>query len=166
MVASDEPHQPVVCNTSPLINLAGVGLLHLLPALYGTILVPNAVHIEYAAGMRVGDPSLEDLAWIKVVPVDVGRTALPAALGAGETEVISLAIAENARAILLDEQLARRVAREHGLPVVGTLAVLVAAKQSGLIAAVRPILDTMMAQGRHISERLYGRILTSAGEEG
>lgn len=65
MVASEIPHRPVVCNTSPLINLAGVGLLDLLPALYGTILIPGAVHREYMAGVRSGDPALEDLEWIE-----------------------------------------------------------------------------------------------------
>lgn len=166
MVASDLPQRPVVSNTSPLINLSGVGLLDLLPALYGTILIPNAVHREYTTGMRTSDPKLEDFEWARISPPIAVQTGLHAGLGAGEAEAISLAIATNARAILLDEQLARNVATRNGLPVVGTLAVLIAAKQSGLLTAVKPIIDTMIAQGRHISEQLYEHILASAGETG
>ncbi|HYO49591.1 MAG TPA: DUF3368 domain-containing protein [Chloroflexia bacterium] len=165
MDASDLSTRPVVSNTSPLINLAGVGLLDLLPALYGIIWVPKAVSREYAAGMRAGDTSLEEFAWVKIAPPVAVQTELPPGLGAGEVEAISLAIAKNARAILLDERLARGVARTKGLLVVGTLAVLIAAKQSELLEAVKPVIDTMIKQGRHIGERLYGQILIAAGEE-
>jgi predicted nucleic acid-binding protein len=39
-----------VSNTTPLINLVGVGLLDLLPPLYGAVWIPTAVHAEYVAG--------------------------------------------------------------------------------------------------------------------
>jgi hypothetical protein len=42
-----EEYDRVVCNTSPLIKLAGVGLLDLLPQLYGAIWIPEAVRDEY-----------------------------------------------------------------------------------------------------------------------
>ncbi|HKP52817.1 MAG TPA: DUF3368 domain-containing protein [Chloroflexia bacterium] len=159
------PERPVVSDTSPLINLAGVGLLHLLPAVYGTIWVPEAVKREYAAGMRAGDPSLDEFEWIRVIPSVAVSPRLPPSLGAGEAHAISLAIAKNTRAILLDEQLARAVARKWGLPVVGTLGVLVAARQSRLLAAVKPIIEMMVSQGRHISDSLYMQVLAVAGEE-
>lgn len=158
--------RPVVSNTSPLINLAGVGLLDLLPGLYGTIWIPEAVKREYAAGMGAGEPTFEEFAWVKIALSVTVQPDLPSSLGAGEAQAISLAIAENARALLLDEQLARGIARKKGLPVVGTLGVLVAAKESGLLAAVKPVLDMMVAQGRHLSERLYMQVLVAAGEEG
>lgn len=164
MVAFDLPHRPVVSNTSPLINLAGVGLLDLLPELYGAIWIPDGVHREYAAGMRASEPSLEEFAWVKIVLSVEVLPDLPPNLGMGESEAISLAIIKNARAILLDEQLARNVARNKGLPVVGTLGVLVAAKQSGLLLAVKPVIDDMIAQGRRLSERLYRQVLAAAGE--
>ncbi len=135
MADSDPLARPVVSNTSPLINLAGVRLLDLLPGLYGTIWVPDAVNKEYTAGMRAGDPSLEKFVWVKIITSVAVQPGLPPGLGAGEAEAISLAVATNARAILLDEQLARNVARKKGLPVVGTLGVLVAAKQSGIASS-------------------------------
>lgn len=165
MVASDLQDRPVISNTSPLINLAGVGLLSLLPSLYGTIWVPDAVNREYIAGINAGEPRLEDFAWINIVSSVAVLTGLPPGFGTGESEAISLAVARNARAILLDEQLARNVATSLSLPVVGTLGVLVAAKQVGLLAAIKPTVDTMIAQGRHMSERLYRQVLAAADEE-
>ena len=42
----------VVSNTSPLIALAEIGLLHLVPKLYGTISLPGAVLTKSLARER------------------------------------------------------------------------------------------------------------------
>jgi predicted nucleic acid-binding protein len=36
----------VVSNTSPIVNLAAIGHLHLLRDVFGAILIPDAVHHE------------------------------------------------------------------------------------------------------------------------
>jgi hypothetical protein len=69
----DATNRPVVSNTTPLINLAGVGLLDLLPHIYGTITISAVVQEEYEAGMRSGEPLLDQLPWLRIVefaPVD------------------------------------------------------------------------------------------------
>jgi len=68
-----------------------------------------------------------------------------AALDAGETEAISLALETRARWVILDDLQARRLAKDLGLAVVGTAGVLFAAKQRGFIGAVRPPLDALRA---------------------
>lgn len=85
-------------------------------------------------------------------------------LGLGESEAISLAIVSHARLILLDDKLGRREAQRLSLPVAGTLAVLLRAKRAQLIPAVGPIVDLMIAQGRHISRELRDQLLRDAGE--
>lgn len=57
---------PVVTDTSPLIKLAGVGQLDLLPQLYGSIWMPTAVASEFAAGAIRGDPDLALQPWITI----------------------------------------------------------------------------------------------------
>jgi uncharacterized protein len=47
---------------------------------------------------------------------------------------------------------------------VGTLSVLLEAKKSGLLPALRPVVDEMIRQGRHISARLKAQVLQAAGE--
>jgi uncharacterized protein len=155
---------PVVSNTTPLINLVGVGLLDLLPALYGEVWIPDAVRDEFVAGKSATDPELGLLPWLTIVPAVALDAALPVRLGTGEAAALSLAKAHAARAVLVDEAYARRIARQLGLPVVGTLSVLLAAKRAGHLPALRPILDEMVRQGRRIGARLQTQVLRAAGE--
>jgi len=158
--------KPVVSNTSPLIKLAGVGLLDLLPQVYGNIWIPEAVRAEYAAGASATDPEIDSLPWLSLhlTAIEPGLLAVRG-LGKGEAESISLAMSSGARAIILDDRLGRREAIARWLPVVGTLSVLVRAKSLGLLAEVRPVVDQMVAQGRHISARVRAEILKAAGED-
>jgi predicted nucleic acid-binding protein len=160
---ADDPG-PVVSNTTPIINLVGVGMLNLLPSLYGLIRIPEAVLKEYNAGKAAADPALDELPWLQIVPDVVLDSTLPLQLGIGEASAISLALVENARVVLLDEAFGRRLALQRGLPVVGTLAVLLAAKQDKRLSAVGPIIDAMILQGRRISPTLREQIIRAAGE--
>jgi uncharacterized protein len=156
---------PVVSNTTPLITLVGIGLLDLLPALYQEIQIPTAVFTEYQAGRShvPSSPDLATLSWLTVHTV-TPDPAVPTTLDSGEAEAIALARAHHARLILLDERTGRIVALRLGLPVAGSLAVLLQAKQQGLIPLVAPLLDQMVQQGRRISPQLRALVLTRAGE--
>ena len=50
----------VVSNTSPIFNLAAVGQLELLRQLYGTVVIPPAVHEELVAS-RSGPSNADEL---------------------------------------------------------------------------------------------------------
>lgn len=65
-------------------------------------------------------------------------------LGDGEREAIALAIEVGAAAIIIDERAGRRVAEKAGLTVIGTLGVVLQAKQAGVIASIRPELDKLL----------------------
>lgn len=80
----------VVSNATPLINLAGVGLLELLPDLYGAVTVAELVLTEYEAKARLTDPDLRSLAWLTVVAVPIPDD-LMVLLDAGEAATIALA---------------------------------------------------------------------------
>jgi uncharacterized protein len=155
---------PVISNTTPLINLVGVRQLDLLPALYATITIANSVHNEYVAGKSPTDPDLRALNWLQIAPDVPKHASLPSHLGAGEAATLSLALAVNARAVLLDEAYGRRIAQTLCLPVVGTLGLLLAAKQAGYLPAVGPVIYDMIRQGRRISQRLRAHLLRAAGE--
>lgn len=154
---------PVVADTTPLIILAGVGLLDLLPRLYGEIWIPEAVRDEYDAGRRRSEPPLDALPWVVVKPIHIEHPAL-SGLGPGEAAAVSLALGSRARAVVLDEKSGRRVAGELGLPVVGTLALLLRAKRQGMLSSVGPVLEAMTAQGRYVSDRLRSDVLRAADE--
>lgn len=159
------PALPVVSNTSPLIKLVGVGLLDLLPQLYDQIWIPDVVHTEYHARVKPGDPDLNMLSWLFVKPVTIDASLTTRGnLGAGEAAAITLAQTSHVKLVILDDKRGRHIALRHGIAVIGTLGVLVTAKQNDLIPAVRPVIDRMIAQGRHISLSLREQVLRAAGE--
>ncbi len=155
--------RPVVSNTTPLISLAGVGMLDLLPQLYGQIWIAEAVRNEYQAGRMPHEPDLDTLPWLMVRSVAV-EPALVALLDMGEAATITLAMAEQARVVVLDEVRGRRVAQRRGLVTIGTLGVLLRAKQLGLLGALAPVIDSLLNQGRYISPALRDQVLREAGE--
>src|SRR5437899_10924225 len=112
--ATDSP--PVVTNTTPLITLAGVGLLDLLPLLYDGVWAPRVVLDEYQAKAPPTEPDLAQASWLRVVDAVIIDPTLPL-LDGGEAAALSLAQTIGARLILLAERKARRVASRMGLSV-------------------------------------------------
>ena len=101
---------PVVSTTTPIIPLVRVGLLDLLPARHGALLVPRRAVTAYQAKTQPTDPDLEHLSWLAVVDGVVIDATLPLVPDIGEAAVRSLAVAVGARLLLLDEAKARRSA--------------------------------------------------------
>jgi uncharacterized protein len=150
---------PVISNASPLITLEQIGHLGLLTGLFSAVLIPPAVAREIA-------PTVTLPAWVSehAVTQPIGPQILRTALGPGESEAIALALEIGAQWVILDERPARRLAQALGLPVIGTLGVLLASKRRGLLPTVRPCVDALVNCGFHISPGLYDLVLADAGE--
>lgn len=160
--------ETIICNSGPLIALSMVGQLHLLRQLYRQVIVPKAVIrevVESGAG-RIGADEVESASWLKQKTLDVPPDPLLASeLGAGEAEVITMAFRLNAKLVLIDERRARRIAEQaYNLRVKGSAGILVAAKKANLISSIKPLLESMMAQGYYFSNRLMERACKEAGE--
>lgn len=67
--------------------------------------------------------------------------------------------------LLVDERAATAKARNLGLTTIGTLGVLLMAKEQGNLTAIKPVIDDLQRAGFHMSDSLYYRVLASAGEE-
>lgn len=158
----------VISNSSPLISLAKVHQLDLLPALFGLITIPPAVFAEVVTQGRgrIGVDKLSTAPWLSVHPVqDQGRADyLGSSLDAGEAEALILAQELRANWLILDEIKARTIARRLHIAVIGTAGVLVLAKRQNLIPFVRPLLDDLMSYGFRLSDRVYQTTLQQAGE--
>lgn len=149
----------VVSNSSPLIALQQIGQLDLLQALFITLLVPPAVAREITPTVTIPNWIME-----RTLTQAVGARILNSSLGPGESEAISLALEIGTQWIILDDRPARRLAQSLGLPVIGTLGVLLASKRRGRLEALRPQLDGLIKFGFFIAPDLYEQILVDAGE--
>jgi len=157
----------VISNTSPLQYLYQLDLLDLLPALYGEVLVPTGVVSEIAAGATRGVslPHLGDLPWLHVC--EVGTPALLSLipdLGAGEREVLALALEKTGALVILDDSQARRLAERLELALTGTLGLLLKAKQIGRIDRIRPYIARLESLNFRLDDRTRLNILRIAGE--
>jgi len=83
-------------------------------------------------------------------------------LGLGESETIVLASELDAIAIL-DDSLARKIARSLGVRVKGLLWILLNKKEKGDLPRIKPLLDELIHKNFRISP-LYKKVLELAGE--
>lgn len=152
----------VVSDASPLIALDSINKLELLPLLYKQVLIPPRVYEE------AGTNSLHAVSWLTVVPVEDNPfiiDLLAQGLDRGEAEAIALALQVKAQKLIIDERRGRSVAERLGLELIGTLGLLVKAKQAHLVDEVRPLIDTLIQTiSFRISPALYAQILGDCGE--
>ena len=158
----------IVADSTALIYLAAISKFDLLQALYGQILIPTAVYEEVAtqgAG-RWGSSETAAATWIDYRPVaDPAKLlGVPPRLNGGEKEVIALAEEVHADLVIMDEARGRQELIKRGITFMGTVGVLMVAKQRGLIAELKPELDQLRVHGFHLSERVYRACLLSVGE--
>lgn len=149
----------IVSNASPLIALEQLSRLDLLEKIFGSVLVPPAVIREVAPTVTLPEWFVK-----QTLSQEVGSQILSASLGAGESEALSLAVELRASLLILDERPARRLAGALGIPVLGTLGLLLKAKSLGLIPKLKPQLELLLKHDFRMSSLLYGRVLKSAGE--
>jgi predicted nucleic acid-binding protein len=156
-----------VLNASPLIVLARVGQEHLFHTLADEVVVPRAVAVEIEAG-PADDPARQFIAGgyfaiVEAVPVP---EVLAWDLGAGETAVLSYALRKPEWTVILDDAAARKCARSFGLRLKGTLAVVILAKQRGLIPSATDVLRSLLDIGFRLDENIIREALSrTVGEK-
>jgi predicted nucleic acid-binding protein len=156
-----------ISNTSPLLYLHRIGAFKWFPSLFEDIWVPSAVVNELKEGKLRGHdvPNPSDYAWMSITdPHSIPSEWITSDLGLGELAAISLALENPNHIVLLDDDLARKVAQAAGLKVWGTLRVLLEAKEKGLTMSVRPHLERLIEAGMWISSDICQRILKLANE--
>jgi uncharacterized protein len=159
----------VVSDTSPVLNLARIGRLELLPLLFREVLIPDAVYRELMDSERDLPPAIDitSLPWLIVAAAkDQNRVLeLRERLDPGEAEAIELAIERRADVLLVDERRGRRIATAEGLTVMGLLGLVARSKEAGLIDLAKPVLDELLHVARFwIGPNLYAEVLAALGE--
>ena len=160
----------IVTNSTPLIELSKIRQLGPLREVYGTILIPEEVYIEVVID-GTGKPGAAEVKAAEWIHCQSGTNKDQVStlqdqhsLDLGECATIVLAEEINAEQVILDDNAARREAIARGLPVIGTVGVLLIAKTQRIIPAARPILNNLRAHGTRISQDLYYQVIERAGE--
>jgi hypothetical protein len=102
---------------------------------------------------------------VNVPPSESDRLP-PNRLGIGEQAAIIYAVDHPGCVVGLDDRQARLLAGQLNLDVIGTIGILLKARQSGLIPSARYLLDALQTQGFRISVELYNEALKLADERG
>jgi predicted nucleic acid-binding protein len=153
----------IVSNSSPLIALAKIGMLDVLSG----VIIPKAVFDEITKPEKEYAKGLDKWGKDKVIAVKNRKAVeyLEMILDRGEAETIAFAEELNADAVLIDDLKARKIAKFRELNVIGTLGVLLDAKERELIRDVKPLLEKLMKEKIRISKELYDHALDLANEK-
>lgn len=162
----------VMCNSSPIIGLSGIGKLDLLWSIFEEVLIPEAVYNEVVKNQknkRIGKEELQnaiDKGVIKVYHVkdELFVNRFMGKLHRGELEVISGAKELKLDYLLIDEKSARSLAEALMLEPTGLLGVLKFAKMAGIIKELKFYLDGLIQNNYRISKKLYNSILSDVKE--
>ncbi len=155
----------IFSNTTPFIALASIQQLDLLPRLFQRIHVVEEVAAECRTGGPVFIPDLAHFSWIQVVastPILHSNRLLE--LDKGEKHTLDMACKYGADWVLIDEKIGRNVAEYLGLHVVGTLGILLKAKQAGLIDSFSQSVAKMQAHGVFYHPLLIKKLAIIVGE--
>ncbi len=152
----------IVSNTTPLIGLVSIQRFELLQQLFGQIHITEAVYNEVISASEV----VSTANWIEVVKIkdELAVEVLLDELDVGEAETIILARELNADWVLMDEKKGRRKLAQLGLSKIGTVGILLKAKQLGLLPVIQPDLARLRHQGFSISQPVIDAVLKQAGE--
>ncbi len=155
----------IVSNATPIISLSSVGKLNILKELFQTIIIPEAVYNEIKAKDSYGCSEVEaDFIQPEAIKGIIYRDFLLNQIDLGEAETIILAKEINANSVIIDDNIAYKVAVNSGLNVIRTLSVLLRAKEKGIISEIKPLLDEMISKGRWYSKRVYNDFLQRINE--
>jgi len=156
-----------VVNASPLILLSRGGHLDLLRHFAGRALVPEPVADE----IRTGGPTditvkaLGEAPWIDVVPAPrLPESVVKWGLGRGESSVLAVALAQPGMEAVIDDLAGRKCAAALGIPVRGTLGIVLVAKTRGVIPSARAVVDDLTRGGLYLSRRVLEEALKRVGE--
>jgi len=146
--------QGVIVDNTVLSNFALIGREDILnKVLKNNFFVTEDVLEELKRGENRGVLPKRDWRWIKILRIESSQEdflfrLFAAFLGKGESSCLSIAISRNLK-VLTDDLDARKLAQRRGIPVSGTIGVLVEAVRTGILSVDEGnvMLSNMIAKG-------------------
>jgi predicted nucleic acid-binding protein len=157
----------LIADSSALIALSVMDCLTVLDQLFERVLVPEAVYLEV-----VEDDALPEAMALKHYLQDKvcklasdARLVLVDAYGdIGEMEAMYLYKQLHADRLLIDDARGRKVAQINQITVIGSIGILLLAKQKGILSEIKPKLTVLNQSDVYIASALIEQALRVAGE--
>jgi predicted nucleic acid-binding protein len=109
--------------------------------------------------------ALAQTSWLVVVDTPpIPNVIQSYQLGVGESAVLTWAYLNPNTEVIIDDLAARRCASTLGIPVRGTLGLVLTAKQRGIILAAIPIVEQLLTKGMSLSGNVINKALALVGE--
>jgi predicted nucleic acid-binding protein len=153
----------IIADSSALIALASCNSLVLLDKLFCEIKVPQAVFNEVVNQDKPQAQTLKNYLADKITAIDPDQL-MQQNLGMGEREAMTLYKQLHAHLLLIDDAKAKRIAIDNDIKVIGSLGVLLLAKQKGLILKIKPHLELILKSKIYLNAAVINQVLTLSGE--
>ncbi len=156
-----------VVNASPLICLTRAGLGNLLQLAGDPVAVPLSVSREILArgSQDVSASFVANTSWLsQIQDPELPSTIVAWDIGAGESAVLAWALAHPGARAIIDDLQGRRCAEAHGIPLRGTVGLILRARRSALIPSAREALERVRQAGLYLSDRICAEALREVGE--
>lgn len=131
------------------------------------MVVPRPV-LQEVSCLDPSDPAvraIHDSGWEVVTVSDpVPASVRQWKLDAGEESVLALALGSTDCEVVIDDLAGRRCALAHGIPLIGTLGIVILAKRIGRITAARPLIEELRRAGLRVSDDVIANALKQADE--
>ncbi len=147
----------IITDTSCFSLLRKLGALELLPSLFAKVITTPEIAAEYKFPLP---------AWVEVKAVkdETRKQQYLEYIDLGEASAIALASEIEHNYLILDDGDARRFAENLGLKVIGTIGLLIIAKNNGVITSLKHYFDLIQQTNFRISSSILERVLREAGE--
>lgn len=155
----------VIADAGAIFSLAIIGKLELLNRLFDDIKISKAVWEEITLNKSTRFyKTITHFFKPKVISIK-GFNELSFIMDYGESESIILYKELNADFLLIDDKKARTIAENFGIKCIGTLGILLAAKDKGLLKELRPAFVTLLKNDRYYSIKLLNTLLERNNEK-
>ena len=148
-------NKTIISDTSCLISLDKLGLLHLLNLFYKEITITPEVQMEW--GKPIPDWVNENRAQNTKL-----QSKLENKLGKGEASSIVLALELQPSVVIIDESKGRKIAKTFNLEVIGTLGILILAFKNGYLNDLEDTLLNLKSNGFRVSDVLLQKVIDSS----
>lgn len=154
----------IVADTGALISLGLVNCITLIEQVFGKFYIAEAVWEELKNYQNPDFNSINLKKLEKRVKKIHSKNHLSIIMDYGESESVILYEELNADFLLIDDGKARKIAESLNVQCIGSVGLLVKAKQKGYIDELKPIFEYWISNNRYFSSHFLNQILIQLDE--